>query len=1350
MKKLGIALVCVLCFARLDAAATVYYVDAGRPDDTGAGTTWATAKKTIQAGINAGAGTDEVWVKAGTYIERITLRSSCGVYGGFAGTETLRTQRNWTTNVTIIDGNAGGSVVTMSSVTNTTLDGFTVQNGSATNGGGIYCSSVDSTNIITNCTISGNTAGTGGGVYGGGIFNNCTISGNAATNALSGGGGVYGGATLNNCTISGNTASAVAGKGGGVNNGNSPRPFTNCIISGNRARDGGGVYGLAGSYTNCTISANVAGYFGGGVYVSVGSGTFTSCTISGNTASDSGGVYGGGTFTNCTISGNQANNRGAVYCRTTSPIFTNCTIANNVAAISCGGIGWYYWPTFRNCAFYGNSKQALYEESTTADPVVTSCLFYGNPDGDYYDEGTTVLTGAAAINALAGNSGNVDGDPLFVMDGPGAITGTWTAAPIYNPTTWQTTLTNAAASYTPNAFAGRLINADTSQLQQALIVSNTTTQVVVWGDVTGYVASGETYKLIDYHLQVCSAAVDTGTGGSGVPTTDIESSPRPVDNPGMGADGTGSEYDIGAYEAPVFTVAAPSSPGSTDIDLDTITWTWAGDSCNETGFKVYDDPGAGPPTTLQTTTPANATFWQHNGLSANTQYAFQAAATNGVYDSTLTANYTAWTLIEAVSGLTFSGVAATSISVASTNTPSNLSSGTSGLYFANTTTGTNSGWQQSNTPWVSGSLTPNTQYAFSGQSRNGASVTTMPATDSKHTLAGPPSIGNNISCDKSVNTPYPGGATFTFSNPAGFGAGTHGGSAYMATKFTYVWDTNATYTFTGTEADWNSGALPQSPSSSDSYYLHLQSYNAEGVANSGTLDYGPFVLDATPPTPVITGATTLTNAGRTLTINFGEVVIGFTLGDISVTNGTATNLQPAGAASSYTVDILGSGTVTVSVSIEAGVATDLVGNPNNAMAAAFTYPFDNVAPTPVITGATTLTNATRILTIAFGENVTGFSLPAGVSVTHGTASNLQPTATPGEYTVDILGTGANTVSVAIPAGVAMDNATNPNNATAAAFTFPFDGVAPTATITLDDPSPTGADAVRFSVDFSESVGSSFTAADVSLTGTLAGTPAVSGADPNYTVTATLTDPDADGTVGISVGTAVTDLAGNACAGGASLQYQIWNWHEPWFIPQPAGARKYVGNNHTFSTTANCGASTLVYQWKWDDGAKTEYSGPATPTWNLTGLTLSHAGSYWCEATYGGVTHGSAVALLEVQPPLQITEPPQGGQTDIGTSHTFTVTVTGGYDPLTYAWYKDGQVIPDAPDASEYTLTDLEPADSGSYTVVVTDDNGAFVVSAPATLQVGSAKLPAPGVLALIVLTGGLIAFGVRASRKRNV
>ena len=204
----------------------------------------------------------------------------------------------------------------------------------------------------------------------------------------------------------------------------------------------------------------------------------------------------------------------------------------------------------------------------------------------------------------------------------------------------------------------------------------------------------------------------------------------------------GAFTNIGAEQQEYFAqfdsgLPAPGSPGATEIGLNTITWTWLDNSGEESGFKVYADAGTGPPATPRCTTPANTQLWQQQALSPNTQYAFQVSATNGVVDSQKTANYTAWTQIEPVTGLVFPNVADTSISVAAAASFSNLASGSSGLYFS-VTPGTSSGWQHHTGPWASTDLQPNTQYSFSGQSRNGAGSATTPAAAAKYTLASVP------------------------------------------------------------------------------------------------------------------------------------------------------------------------------------------------------------------------------------------------------------------------------------------------------------------------------------------------------------------------------------------------------------------------------------------------------------------------------------------------------------------------------------------------------------------------------------------------------------------------------------
>jgi parallel beta-helix repeat protein len=250
-------------FADLSCAKTIYVKTTG--SDSNDGSTWELAKKTVIAGLNTAISGDQVWVAAGKYNERVTLKSGVALYGGFIGTETDLSQRNFVTNITILDGSKAGKVVTSPSgaTTSTRIDGFTIQNGKTTSGGGIYCSSSSPT--IINNIISQNSAGTygsGGGIYcsdSSAIITNNTIINNAAP--YGSGGGIFCGCeptnnnnpTISNNIINGNTASA--GGGGIYCCGYAFVKIFNNIISGNIG-DGIGCYASFPAICNNTIINN--------------------------------------------------------------------------------------------------------------------------------------------------------------------------------------------------------------------------------------------------------------------------------------------------------------------------------------------------------------------------------------------------------------------------------------------------------------------------------------------------------------------------------------------------------------------------------------------------------------------------------------------------------------------------------------------------------------------------------------------------------------------------------------------------------------------------------------------------------------------------------------------------------------------------------------------------------------------------------------------------------------------------------------------------------------------------------------------------------------------------------------
>ena len=128
------------------------------------------------------------------------------------------------------------------------LSGFTLTNGYADSGGGIWCESTNA--LVTNCTLTGNSAWSkGGGAYSG-TLTHCMFRGNMADDD---GGGAAGG-TLNNCTLTGNSASW---EGGGAAGGT----LNNCTLTGNSAQYGGGVLGTPWdpvTLNNCILYYNTA------------------------------------------------------------------------------------------------------------------------------------------------------------------------------------------------------------------------------------------------------------------------------------------------------------------------------------------------------------------------------------------------------------------------------------------------------------------------------------------------------------------------------------------------------------------------------------------------------------------------------------------------------------------------------------------------------------------------------------------------------------------------------------------------------------------------------------------------------------------------------------------------------------------------------------------------------------------------------------------------------------------------------------------------------------------------------------------------------------------------------------
>ena len=150
---------------------------------------------------------------------------------------------------------------------------------------------------------------------------------------------------------------------------------------------------------------------------------------------------------------------------------------------------------------------------------------------------------------------------------------------------------------------------------------------------------------------------------------------------------------------------------------------------------------------------------------------------------------------------------------------------------------------------------------------------------------------------------------------------------------------------------------------------------------------------------------------------------GFELGDLVVSNGSASNVNGTNASYTATITPVASGTVTVDIA--AGAARDNAGNASEA-AAQFSITADTASPTMTITStATAPVTGPFPVTVSFSEPVTGFDL-ADLVVGNGSASELQ--GSEATYTATVTPAASGTVTVDVGAGAADDMAGNPNEA----------------------------------------------------------------------------------------------------------------------------------------------------------------------------------------------------------------------------------------------------------------------------------------------------------------------------------
>lgn len=199
--------------------------------------------------------------------------------------------------------------------------------------------------------------------------------------------------------------------------------------------------------------------------------------------------------------------------------------------------------------------------------------------------------------------------------------------------------------------------------------------------------------------------------------------------------------------------------------------------------------------------------------------------------------------------------------------------------------------------------------------------------------------------------------------------------------------------------------------------------------------------DVTSPTVVVsTGEVSPTNNSPfVITITFNEVMTGFVSGDISVTNGTAANLNTSDNKV-FTVEIAPSTEGDVSVIVPAGVATDASDNANE-VSNEITIEYDSTSPAVEITSLESGTIASDFdVTITFNEEITDLVL-GNITVGNGIASNLINQISGTVWDVTITPTADGTVTVEVLDDAVTDIAGNGNIASDQ-FSIEYDGSGP--------------------------------------------------------------------------------------------------------------------------------------------------------------------------------------------------------------------------------------------------------------------------------------------------------------------
>ncbi|WP_435745331.1 Ig-like domain-containing protein [Nocardioides sp. SYSU DS0663] len=258
-----------------------------------------------------------------------------------------------------------------------------------------------------------------------------------------------------------------------------------------------------------------------------------------------------------------------------------------------------------------------------------------------------------------------------------------------------------------------------------------------------------------------------------------------------------------------------------------------------------------------------------------------------------------------------------------------------------------------------------------------------------------------------------------------------------------------------------------------------------------------------------------------VTLTFSEPVTGLAVDELSIGNGTASDLTGSGTRWTAVVTPTADGAVTVD--LLTGAVTDAAGNTNPA-STTLTRTADLTRPTVDLDAPAGPHHGPFDVTLTFSEPVTGLGLD-DLEVTGATVSDLAGTGT--THTVRVTPSAEGDVTLRVTAGAATDTAGNTSVASAP-LTRTVDRTAPSVTLTQGGTGPGTADRATIVATFSEPV-VGLRADGVEVTGGTVLT--VTGSGTRWEIGVAL--PGGSTTVRLPAA-AARDLAGNASTASAPI------------------------------------------------------------------------------------------------------------------------------------------------------------------------------------------------------------------------